>query len=274
MDEPKIKLYKPVFDQRRNTPDSELRPSPVRHYAKCRCVTPAFPERSEWEGEPDEWGEWVEPKFHREIQDTSCQAWLALEAYVEKVAAKGSEEFSPPSGIGSELWEQIVTLPSSIKKLQSVKYVGLYGSHLVRIPPEMGDMTSLEEFDPYTSYKLHWFPYEITRCRKLKSSRVSTRALYGNYKYRPPFPRLPCEAPEIASSTCSICCGSFGSSGPLQRWISLGVGTDVLPLLVNACSNDCIQRLPKPADRYVPYPHQGGLKVEQPPPKFGLPGAS
>ena len=60
--------------------------------------------------------------------------------------------------------------------------MNLYGSGLVRIPPEVGEMTALEDFDPYTSYRLHWFPFEITRCPKLKDSRVSTRALYGNFK--------------------------------------------------------------------------------------------
>jgi hypothetical protein len=262
MDRDKIKLLKPLFDQPRGTPDSEFLPNPVRRYAYCQCVTPpVFLERAEW----------VEPKLHREIQDTSCQAWLALEAYVEKVAADGSEEFSPRSAIGSELWEQVVTLPASIEKLQSVKYVGLYGSHLVRIPPEIGEMTSLEEFDPYTSYNLHWFPYEITRCRKLKSSRVSTRALYGNYKYRPPFPRLPCDAPQILPASCSVCRGPFTSNGILQVWISLRVATDVLPLLVHACSDECIQNLPQPAAGYVAKPHQRGLEIEQPPASFGHP---
>ena len=51
-------------------------------------------------------------------------------------------------------------------------------------------MESLEEFTPYTSYKLHWFPFEITRCIKLVESTVSTRALYGNYLHRTPFPSL------------------------------------------------------------------------------------
>jgi hypothetical protein len=32
-------------------------------------------------------------------------------------------------------------------------------------------MSSLENFDPYTSYRLHWLPYEITRCPNLRSSR-------------------------------------------------------------------------------------------------------
>ena len=269
MNERKIKLYTALFDQRASTPNSERRPNPVLRYPYCRCVTPAFPERAEWEGEPAVWGEWVGPKLHREIQYTSCQAWLALEAYVEKIASDGSEEFNPRVAIGSELWEQVVTLPSSFGKLQSVKYVGLYGSHLVRIPPEIGEMTNLEEFDPYTSYNLHWFPYEITKCRKLQSSRVSTRALYGNYKYRPPFPRLPCEAPEIAPSSCSVCRGPFTSEGPHQVWISLWVATDVLPLLVHACSGECIQNLPQPASGYVAKPHQGGLELQQPPTSFG-----
>ncbi|MER7694405.1 hypothetical protein [Streptomyces sp. NPDC097610] len=47
----------------------------------------------------------------------------------------------------------------------------LYGSDLVRISPEIGTMTSLEEFTPYTSYRLHWFPYKITRRRKLTAAR-------------------------------------------------------------------------------------------------------
>src|SRR4051794_934109 len=93
--------------------------------------------------------------------------------------------------LGWEKYNQIVVLPPTIAKLKSVKVLSLYRSNLVRIPPEIGEMTSLEEFDPYTSYRLHWLPYEITRCQNLKRSRVSPRALFGNYKYRPPFPRLP-----------------------------------------------------------------------------------
>ena len=85
---------------------------------------------------------------------------------------------------------QILTLPPTIAKLKAVKSLDLYGSYLVRLPPEVGEMAGLEEFDQYTSYRLHWFPYELTRCRELRESRVSPRAVYGNYKYRPPFPRL------------------------------------------------------------------------------------
>lgn len=51
------------------------------------------------------------------------------------------------------------------------------------------------------------FPYELTRCPRLRASVVSTRALYGNFKYRPPFPAL--REPHV------------------------------LPLLVNACSSAC-----------------------------------
>nr|BEK62913.1 hypothetical protein KPHV_01400 [Kitasatospora purpeofusca] len=41
---------------------------------------------------------------------------------------------------------QIVTLPPSTAELTAAKRFVLYGSNLVRIPPETGAMTSLEEF--------------------------------------------------------------------------------------------------------------------------------
>lgn len=109
---------------------------------------------------------------------------------VDEAAADGREEFRPLIELTPEERRQVITLPPSIARLTAVKHLVLYGSNLVRIPPEIGAMTSLEEFTPYASYRLHWFPYEITRCRKLTCSTVSTRALFGNYKLRPPFPRL------------------------------------------------------------------------------------
>jgi hypothetical protein len=47
-------------------------------------------------------------------------------------------------------------------------------------------------------------------------------------------------------------------------WISLRVATDVLPLLVNACSRGCVEALPTPPDGYVATPHRGGPEVVQP----------
>lgn len=163
-----------------------------------------------------------------------------------------------------EEWAQIITLPPTIAKLRSVRRLILYGSSLVRIPPEIGEMAKLEEFIPYTSYRLHWFPYEITRCARLKDSTVSTRALYGNSKYRPPFPKLPSLSEQLTPGSCSVCRGPFGDSAPRQVWTSIAVATDVLPLLVHACSEECIQNLPEPARGYVTTPHQGGLGLEQP----------
>lgn len=254
-------LFKPRFNQREGTPDSELAPNPVRHYPSCDCLAPHY--------ESEQWQELV---LHNKIQNTNSDAWKSLEAYIEKVRADGSDELNPSAGIGSEKWEQIITLPSSIGTLQSVKVLILYGSHLIRIPTEIGEMTNLEEFDPYTSYCLHWFPFEITRCKKLRRSRVSTRALYGNYKYRAPFPRLPAISAQLTPSSCSVCRGPFTGHGPYQFWISRWVATDVLPLLVHACSDECVRSLPPGARGYVPKPHQGGLELKQPPTSFDLPG--
>jgi hypothetical protein len=257
------KVFRARFDQRAGTADAELRPNPVRTYPSCHCLDAQY--------EPEQLGpekvarpEWQELSFHTEVQDTTSEGWNALEAYIAKVRDEGSDELNPRRGIGSEKWERIVTLPKSIGTLKSVKVLSLYGSHLVRIPPEIGDMTSLEEFDPYTSWSLHWLPYEITRCKHLIRSRVSTRSLYGNRRYRPPFPKLPQISPELVPATCSVC-GELFSQGQIhQAWISLKVATDVLPLLVHACSEKCIENLPTPAFEYVQRPHLGGLDIEQP----------
>jgi hypothetical protein len=224
---------------------------------RCSCLD------AQYEKKPFE-----ELNFHPEIQDTKSEAWEILEKSIETAASSGATEFEPRLEMSPELWRQIITLPRSISRLQSVGTLNLSGSHLVRVPPEIGDMANLEELDLYTSYCLHWLPFEVTRCRKLKRSSFSTRALYGNYKYRPPFPRLGCGPAKFGTSTenCSVCRKSCGAESMRHVWISLLVAKDVLPLLVNACSEDCINRLPKPAYGYVEHPHQGGLGVAQPAP--------
>ncbi|MDB6066946.1 MAG: hypothetical protein JWR26_3154 [Pedosphaera sp.] len=214
-----------------------------------------------------------ELSFHSEAQDTSCEAWKVLNDLIEVAASKGSTEFAPGLEMPPESWSQIITLPASISKLKSVRKLYLYGSHLERVPREIGEMESLEELDLYTSYRLHWMPFEVTRCLKLKRSRVSTRALYGNYKYRPSFPRLGGLASNASASpgSCSVCGKDSSPDLLTQLWISLRVATDVLPLLVNACSDECIRRLPRLAPGYVGRPHAGGLDVVQPPTVFGPP---
>jgi hypothetical protein len=207
---------------------------------------------------------WPEMKFHLQAQDTSLPGWAAIQELIEAAANDQRKIFAPKKDLGPELWSQVLTLPPSIKKLKHVEKLDLYGSSLIRIPPEIGAMENLRQFIPYTSYGLHWFPYEITRCHHLRSSTVSTRALYGNYKHRQPFPLLTPVIAELVSARCSVCDGQIDSSTFEQVWISLGVATDVLPLLVNACSRACVNVLPQSPEGYVPGPHKGGTKVLQP----------
>ncbi|MER6494705.1 leucine-rich repeat domain-containing protein [Streptomyces griseorubiginosus] len=221
--------------------------------------------------------------FHADVQDTTAPGWLKLLEMIDAAVADGREEFRPLPELSPEERRQVVTLPASIGRLTAVRSLVLYGSNLVRIPPEIGGMTNLEEFDPYTSRRLHWFPYEITRCARLVRSTVSTRSIYGNYKYRPPFPRLrppgdtvpdierdlenldPARWGTTAARTCSVCDGPVPVTGPQQAWLSRTVATDVLPLLVNACSPACLDALPAGAKGHLPAPHRGGA-IEQPPP--------
>lgn len=240
----------------------------MNRYSSCKCL------------DPHGLQEWPELTFHTEMQDVTCDGWKHLLDLIEEAAADGRERFAPLEEMTQEERIQIVTLPPMIAKLKSVKHFELYRSFLVRIPPEIGEMTNLEYFSPYTSYKLHWYPFEITRCKNLKDSTVSTRSLYGNRSYRPPFPKLQTGMnstktldldnlpPEIwgtdSIKTCSVCNCPLANLGLHQRWISLWVATDVLPLLVNACSEECIQKLPRPADDYVQQPHTGGVGIKQP----------
>ena len=208
---------------------------------------------------------WPAMRFHLDAQDTSLPGWSALLQLVEDAAKDKRDTFSPKRALGPERWRDVIALPPSIATLTHVRKLDLYGSGLLRIPPQIGAMESLEVFVPYTSYGLHWFPYEITRCRRLASSTVSTRALYGNRKHRPPFPALEPIVPALVPARCSVCDGPIDPGRMTQVWISLTVATDVLPLLVNACSTVCVETLPKAPAGYLPSPHRGGVHVQQPP---------
>jgi len=150
------------------------------------------------------------PVLHSEDQDTTSPAWARVLENIEAARRDGRPRFEPLAGLMRSQRAQFFTLPDTIGSLDAVEEIFLYGSHLVRLPTEVGRMASLKYLDVYTSYTLHFFPHELTRCRKLSRSRVSTRALYGNYKYRPPFPHL--KMPEnqaglskVAPNECSVC---------------------------------------------------------------------
>lgn len=216
---------------------------------------------------------WKEPRFHEDIQDTSSPGWLRLLDLIEEARSDRWHTFRPSHHMSPELYSQIVTLPAQIAQLSEVRHLDLYGSQIVRIPAEIGQMHNLREFTPYTSRRLHWFPYEIRKCEGLTTSTVSTRNLYGNFKNRPPFPDLAQAVavwgdpgqPRPDSIPCSICDSPTRLPDLDQFWISLRVATDVLPLLASVCSPQCAGVLHREAEPdYIPGPHRGGIEVQQP----------
>jgi len=108
--------------------------------------------------------------------------------------------------------------------------------------------------------------FEITNCKNLKDIRVSTRALYGNFKNRMGFPRLIYNPVRYfgESIKCSVCTKNITYDNVNQFWISLRVGTDILPLLVNLCSEECKGKLQQPPNGYIQHPHKGGADIKQP----------
>lgn len=206
--------------------------------------------------------------FHGDLQDTSSTAWKRLLELIDEAAEDGREVFEPLRALSWAERIQVVTLPSTIGRLTAVKKLVLEASNLVRLPAAIGAMTCLEDLDLYQSYRLHWVPYEITRC-PLRSSRVSTRAMYGNSKVNAPSPRLEAATTDAKAGmhlgavdpaawgtsqleACSVCGGPLCKTELRQVWITMHVATDMLPLLLNACSESCIRTLPRPR-------HQDGL---------------
>lgn len=205
-----------------------------------------------------------------DVQNRNGEAWNRLLEIIEKAAAEKWETFSPSKELGYDLWQEITTLPKSIGQLKNVKTLSLSVHNLTRIPPEIGEMESLETFIPRINYDLHWFPYEITNCKKLKDSSVSTRALYGNYKFRSTFPSLLHNPVQYfdSPSKCSICRTQVVSANLNQFWLSKWVATDVVPLLVNVCSEECFTNIPEGAENYLSFPHKGGKDLLQPYKRF------
>ena len=208
------------------------------------------------------------PNLHREVQDIITPGWQLLLQMVGSIRAATTQVFEPSATIPADQWSAIITLPPSISELEMVTVLRLYGSHLRRIPPEIGRMSALKNLDIYTSYSLHWLPYEVTRRTALRDSRMSTRALYGNIKTRLPFPRLTGPMDTIMPQTCSVCDQPFREGRVQLLWTTQRVATDVVPLLIHSCSQECTSRVPDAPEGYYPRPHRGGGGVGMPDPDY------
>ena len=248
-------------------------PVSVDDYAKCNCFDEYYKREDSFEEvESDEEFEriinspvgWSEPTFHVDERSSTQRAWDIACEILESAAKKGLKNLNLGRMMDRNDFMALNTLPESIGELKDLENLVLYGSNLSSIPREISGCEKLKTFEPYTSYRLHWFPYEIKRCRNLSDSCISTRALYGNYKMRTPFPDLSKHTWNWQSGQayCSIC--NLESNKLDQYWISQVVATDVIPMLVSVCSNDCLEKVGKGAKNYVFEPHKGGLHIEQP----------
>jgi hypothetical protein len=204
------------------------------------------------------------PNLHADAQDVGAPGWRRTLDLVRSGVAGEMKVFEPSAHVPWDEWVKVLALPGEIADLTAVEQIRLYGSHLRRLPPQIGRMAALEDLDIYTSYSLHWLPFEVLRCAKLSKSRMSTRALYGNRKTRLPFPKLSGPVEALMPPSCSVCDRPFGDVAPHLYWITLRVGTDIAPLLVHSCSKDCTLSLPSPPANYFAKPHKGGGGVGMP----------
>jgi len=207
----------------------------------------------------------VEHLFHRDPPHASERAWNIVCDIIDEVKRSGAIALDLGRRMDRADYMALNTLPDSIGGLSDLQTLITYGSNLSYLPRALGDCVNLRVFEPYTSYRLHWLPFEITRCRNLAHTVISTRALYGNYKNRPSFPALKHQrwTWPAGGMACSIC-GTV-THGVQQFWTSQRVATDVVPLLVSVCSETCRQRIGPGASGHVEQPHRGGLSLVQPP---------
>jgi len=119
--------------------------------------------------------------------------------------------------------------------------------------------------------EIHTLPKSISKLKNvtkigLKDSRISTRALLGNFKNRMLFPSLEDNPIRYFGETvkCSICKKEMSYEETNQLWITLRTGTDTIPLLANLCSKECEEELPQPPENYVQQAHKGGMNLVQP----------
>ena len=212
---------------------------------------------------------WKPKCFHAESKSLTKKAWDVVCEIFDDAEQKNTAEIDLAKLMDKEDYCALNTLPETIGNLKALRKLTIYGSSISYIPREISGCENLREFVPYQSHRLHWFPYEIKQCQNLIRSTISTRALYGNYKTRNPFPSLK-QAKWVWNSdndSCSIC-GKI-SETLQQHWISERIATDVVPLLVSVCGIDCLSKVGDyVVENYIPYPHQGGLTVLQPPTHF------
>ncbi len=208
---------------------------------------------------------WKNINFHFDKYAETQRAWDIVEEVFYKAAKKGTKRLILSEHMDKTDFKALNTLPSSIANLKDLTELQIYRSQISYLPREIMHCKNLRIFTPYTSYRLHWFPYEITKCQLLKTT-ISTRALYGNYKLRTPFPDLRQRAWEWPNKEnfCSVCLKK--SDQLSQYWISQRIGTDVVPLLASVCDSFCLSALGDPAPQHVPYPHEGGPLLTQPAP--------
>lgn len=212
---------------------------------------------------------WKPHYFHNEPKSLTKRAWDVVCEIIHDAEQKDVLELSLSQLMDKEDYYALNTLPATIGNLKALRKLVLYGSNISWIPREISECENLRKFEPYRSYRLHWLPYEIKRCEKLIDSTISTKALYGNYKLRSPFPDLKQNkwGWDINNDLCSIC--GEKSTSIQQYWISEVVATDVVPLLVSVCGVNCLSKVGDYfLEDYICYPHQGGLMILQPPIRF------
>jgi len=112
--------------------------------------------------------------MHWVPQNTECEAWRKLVAYIEQVRTERRATFTLSDALGFEEKMEITTLPPSIGTLTHLQEINLYGTNLSRLPPELGNLTELKTFSAFVTRQAR--ELIITQLHILRAALVPIRA--------------------------------------------------------------------------------------------------
>lgn len=264
--------------------------------ACCSCFHEGFSE--EIDRNFDEWRNRPLTKdvpFHKKTLTEADKNSSSYKAFLKEIQ-KCKENKNPALTLSGYNFPD---LPPELFELEHLQSLNLYASSLVRISPEIKKLKNLKTFIPYTSYSLHYFPYEVTYL-PLTETTVSTRAIYGNYKNHapfpqlPPFPKAPMSLKEMTARKlklleqqdrkqyeiqikpklnqdmldylntakfCSVCSSPYFEIC-YEVWVSRVMGTDLVPMYCLLCSMACVEKTSIGCKKSW---HQGGPNYVQDP---------
>lgn len=203
-----------------------------------------------------------------ESHRSACAEYRKLDEFMRE--ERGLRELRLTGVLSPEEAMQIRALPPSLANWSgTLETLNLYGTNLVELPREVGQLRKLTTIVIHTSYCLHYLPYEVMHCPRLCHLSASPGAIYGEKGNKFPALRVPAavrtlkdlslaaclefgltipeslrELRDMAKTMfpCSTCRQKWVGPNAALFWVTKMIGQQSMALLIHACSKECVRR--------------------------------